>query len=166
MHRRDTRIARGLVWARTCGRRGRSCAIVCACEREGVPPARTPRSGPPKRLVTWSIHYIRTIASSNRHAPSLWDLWRARSGYTRAPCSSACFQRSIISRASFHRSAPLLLPRFANPNRRNAIASGEDLQGSPRWYLRVFRHTCPLITMFPEWTRQSFPSCDCNIGDI
>jgi len=35
-----------------------------------------PRSETAKRLVTWSIHYIRTIASSNRHAPSLW-IWRA-----------------------------------------------------------------------------------------
>lgn len=37
-----------------------------------------PWSESAKRLVTWSIHYIRTIASSNRHAPSLW-IWRARS---------------------------------------------------------------------------------------
>jgi len=57
----------------------RVCTTACACEREGVPLGLSaPRSESAKRLVTWSIHYIRTIASSNRHAPSLW-FWRARS---------------------------------------------------------------------------------------
>lgn len=50
---------------------------MCTCDREGVPLGLSaPRSESAKRLVTWSIHYIRTIASSNRHAPSLW-IWRA-----------------------------------------------------------------------------------------